>query len=177
MGTIIPPTLFGIDPDETWDYTPAAFRELPEAERPVFHLKAPDAALDQLMDDEASALFAAVRKSIPKDQIAELRALDAIKKDDRTEAQASRLDELNAAWNEAVVDAAAKSDRLDIQRRVLGFCVAGWSNLKTTRGKTLDRPKEDAKVVDSLSKALRAEIFLAIKQGMEITPEEKASLT
>lgn len=176
MGAINPPTLFGIDPDETWDYTPQVAQDLPEASRPVFRLRSPDAALDQLMDDEQSSLFNAVRKAIPRDQVAELRALDKIAKDDRTPEQQARLDALNEAWNEAVVDAAAKLDRLDLQRRVLGYCIVSWSNLRTARGKAVERPKDDAKVVDFLSPPLRADLLAAIKRGVDITPEEKASL-
>ena len=177
MGAITPPTLFGIDPDETWDYTPKIALDLPEDKRPTFKLRPPDAALDQLMEDEASALFAAVRKTVPADQVAELRALDKIPEKDRTPDQVARLEALNAAWSEAVVDAASKQDRIAIQRRVLGYCVIGWSNLLTPKGKPVERPKDDSKVIDALSKVLRADLFLAIKNGMEITEADKASLT
>jgi hypothetical protein len=176
MGTIIPPALFGIDPDETWDYTPASAVGLPEAQRPVFRLRSPDAGLDQLMEDEASTLYAAVRKTMGS-KIAELRALGDVLEKDRTDEQKAKIEALNAEWSEAFVDAAQKTDRTAIQRRVLGFCVVGWDNLCTPSGKAVLRPKDDAKVIDSLGKVLRADVFAAIKRGIEVTPEEKASLT
>ena len=44
----------------------------------------------------------------------------------------------------------------------------GWSNLLTPKA-PVERPKDDSKVIDALSKVLRADLFLAIKNGNEIT--------
>lgn len=175
MNPIIAPTLFGIDPDEIWHYTPEAFAALPEGKRPVFHLKAPDAALDQLMEDEQQKIFADARKAIGADKVAEMRALGKI--EDKTDEQKRRSEELDAAWMEAFIDAAQKTDRLALQRRVLGFCVAGWTGFATARGKAIAFPSEPSKVIDCMSKELRADIFAAIKRGVELTDEEKESLT
>lgn len=175
MDPIIPPTLFGIDPDEIWHYTPKSFEALPESNRPVFHLKAPDAALDQLMEDEQQKIFADARKAIGADKVAEMRALAKI--NEKSAEQNARADELDIAWMEAFIDTAQKTDRLAIQRRVLGACVTGWTGFATSRGRAIPFPSEPSKVIDCMGKELRADIFAAIKRGAELTEEEKASLT
>ena len=55
MGTIIPPALFGIDPDEVWEYIPKAARELPKESQPVFFLKSPDAAMVRTCSSDGSS--------------------------------------------------------------------------------------------------------------------------
>lgn len=177
MGTIIPPAMFGIDPEETWDFVPSAWRDLPKEEQASFALKAPDAGLDQAMEDEQSALVAAVRKTIPEKDRAEFRKLSAIAEDARTEEENARLAALDEAWSSAFIAAIEKTDRVAMQRRVLALCVAGWTNYRTKSGKLVAWPKDPQKIIDCLGPALRAEIFAAVKRGAEITSEEKASLT
>jgi len=172
---IIPPALFGIDPDETWPFVPAAARELPEVRRPVFHLKAPDAALDQLMEDEQQAIYTAARKAIGADVVAEMRMLGKL--ESPTDDQKRRTEELDILWMEAFIDAAQKADRVALQRRVIGACLTGWDNFLNKSGKPIQFPTDQAKVIDCLGKELRAEIFAAIKRGAELTDAEKESLT
>jgi|GEM_PF-4097227 len=176
MGTIIPPALFGIDPDETWDYIPEKARELPDDMKPVFILSAPDAALDQEMEMEESKVRKAVLSAFPSEEYAEIGALDKIPAKERTEEQVARHRELNHKWLLKWLEESNKVDSLPLMRKAFAKCVRGWKNVRTPR-KALDFPSDPAKVVDMLSRELRTELFLAIKTGMEVTPEEKASLT
>ena len=64
---------------------------------------------DQLMEDEASALFAAVRKTVPADQVAELRAPTRSRR--RTDPDQVARPKRSTPRGEAVVDAASKQDR------------------------------------------------------------------
>jgi len=177
MGTIIPPALFGIDPDEVWEYIPKAARDLPKEAQPVFRLKSPDAAMDHRMDSEETKVFNEARKALGKEKVAAMRTLQAVKEEDRTTEQKEGLEELAAAWVDAFTEAAENSGMASIQFDLLSACVAGWDNFRTASGKAIAFPSVAAKIPDCLGSRLRGELVEAIKKGIEITPEEKASLT
>lgn len=176
MGTIIPPALFGIDPDEVWEYVPEKARNLPEGQAPTFTLSAPDAALDQEMELAESALRRAVKDAFPADEYAEIVQIETTDKEKRTEEQNARYPVLLAKWVAKWSEEANKVDQLPLMRKVFAKCVKGWKNFRTPK-KELVFPSDASKIVDMLSRELRTEMFLAIKKGMEVTQEERESLT
>lgn len=173
MAPITPPSLFGIDPDETWNFTPP---ECEGMEDPiVIKLKTPDAALDELIEEEDMKIHLEARKAVPE-VVATLQRIEKIKPEDRTEDDKAAFAQANEAFILASVAAAEKVDRLALQRRALGACVVGW-NLKTRSGKPVEFPSKPEEIIDRMSKALRASVFAAIKRGATITKEEQVSLT
>lgn len=174
MAPITPPSLFGIDPDETWNFTPPECKGMEDPI--VIKLKTPDAALDELIEEEDMKIHIEARKAVPE-VVATLQRIEKIKPEDRTEDDKAAFAQANEAFIMASVAAAEKVDRLALQRRALGACVVGWSGLKTPSGKDAPFPDKPEEVIDRLSKALRASVFAAIKRGATITKEEQASLT
>lgn len=176
MGNAItPPELFGIDPDETWEFSPSLAADLPEEKRPVFTIKAPDAALGDIMAAADDRVATAARKACPEAArtIVELRAIPEEQRTlEQVAAHARALDEFSSAW----VDAGQKEDRAGIQRKVFAKCVLGWRNFRGRGGKDLGFPADPSRIVDYFPGALRGELFAAIQAGAVVTEEEKASL-
>lgn len=187
--SVLPPELYGIDPDETWEFTPKAYRGLPEADKLVVTLRSPDAALDHLIESEDAKIHAAVRKAIPEtiQALTRLsRKIDAARKangrPDLPEAecltpqeQAEREGSINA-WAAYFALESEKSDRVELLRRVFAQCITSIKGLCNRSGKPLI-VADPKKYIDALPKQIRVEIFEAINQGIQITSEEKASLT
>lgn len=177
MGSAITaPELFGIDPDETWDFVPTLSEGLPEQDRPVFTLRAPDAGLADLMalnDDKARA---EAHRACPA-EVVTINALRKIPEAERTEQQASDYAEAVAKFGEAWIAAAEKIDRVSLQRKVFAKCVTGWRNFRRKDGKELPFPADSSRIVDFMPGALRGEVFAAIQAGATVTDEERASLT
>lgn len=185
----LPPELYGIDPEETWAYTPTAYRTLPESDRFTLTLRSPDAALDHLMESEDSKIHSAVRKAVPvaiQTMSMLSRRIDAVRKaesnPDKPEDECLSAEEVLArqealtAWSVAFSEELSKSDRTELMRRVLGFCVVSWKGLKNRNGAEIKIPAA-SKIIDSLPKGVRLEVFDAIKDGVKVSQEEKASLT
>jgi len=176
MGNAItPPELFGIDPDETWEFSPSLAADLPEERRPIFILKAPDAGLGDIMaaaDDRAAR---EARKACPEAArtIVELRAVpEELRTPEQKEAHSRALDAFQSAW----VDASEKEDRAGIQRKVFAKCVVSWRNFRGRGGKDLGFPADPSRIVDYFPGALRGELFAAIQAGAVVADEEKESL-
>lgn len=177
MGNAItPPELFGIDPDETWDFTPPSAAALPEDSRPIFTLRAPDAALGDLMAAADERVATEARKACPE-AAKTLAALRLVPEKERTpeqaESHAKALEEFGNAW----VNAGQKEDRAGLQRKVFAKCVIGWRNFRDRRWRALPFPSDPLRIVDFFPGALRGDLFAAIQSGATVTDEEKASLT
>jgi hypothetical protein len=176
MGNAItPPELFGIDPDETWDFTPERAAHLPEEKRPVFTLKAPDAALGDIMGAADDKVAAAARKARPEaaKAIVDLRG---IKEEERTPEQSEAFARAMEDFSEAWIAAAEQEDRVSLQRKVFAKCVVSWRNFRGRGGKDLGFPADPSRIVDYFPGALRGELFAAIQAGAVVTDEEKESL-
>lgn len=197
----IPPELFGFDPEETWEYTPIGYRSLPKEKRLVLTLKAPDVALDHLMESEEAEMRRAVRAAVPE-AIATMNRLRIVAEKSRSvallnaqgdEAKAeieARMvpdllsDEQREEYSKAVeVWAGAvmaydekREDRFSVMRRVLGACVVSWTGLVTPKGKAIPRPESDADVLERLPKPVRAEVYNVLREGSRPTEEVMESL-
>jgi hypothetical protein len=197
----IPPELFGFDPDETWEYTPIGYRSLPKEKRLVLTLKAPDVALDQLMEAEESEMRRAVRAAVPE-AVATMNRLRIVAQKARAAALLNAQDDeakaeieertIPAMLNDEQRDEYAKAveawagaamaydekreDRFAVMRRVLGACVASWTGLVTPKGKAVPRPENDADVLERLPKPVRAEVYNVLREGSRPTEEVMESL-
>lgn len=197
----IPPELFGFDPEETWEYTPIGYRSLPKEKRLVLTLKAPDVALDQLMEAEESEMRRAVRAAVPE-AVATMNRLRIVAQKARDAAILNAPDDVAKAEVEArtipdlldgdqkdeysrAVEAWAgavmayeenREDRFSVMRRVLGACVVSWTGLVTPKGKAIQRPEKDADVLERLPKPVRAEVYNVLREGSRPTEEVMESL-
>lgn len=201
----IPPELFGFDPDETWEYTPIGYRSLPKEKRLVLTLKAPDVALDHLMETEESEMRRAVRAAAP-DAVTTMSRLRIVAQKSRAaallNAEQSELgdeakseieartipdllsEEQREEYNKAVEEWAGavmayeekREDRFSVMRRVLGACVASWTGLVTPKGKAIPRPENDDDVLERLPKPVRVEVYNVLREGSRPTEEVMESL-
>ena len=197
----IPPELFGFDPDETWEYTPIGYRSLPKEKRLVLTLKAPDVALDHLMETEESEMRRAVRSAVPE-AVATMNRLRIVAQKSRAAALLNTQDEAEKVeieartipdllseegkdeyakaveeWAGAVLAYEEKrEDRFAVMRRVLGSCVASWTGLVTPKGKVIPRPENDADVLERLPKGVRVEVYNVLREGSRPTEEVMESL-
>ena len=197
----IPPELFGFDPDETWEYTPIGYRSLPKEKRLILTLKAPDVALDHLMETEESEMRRAVRAAVP-DAVATMNRLRIVAQKARaaallnaqddeakaeiegrtipdmlSEEQRDEYAKAVEAWAGAVMAYEEnREDRFAVMRRVLGSCVVSWTGLVTPKGKAVPRPENDADVLERLPKPVRAEVYSVLREGSRPTEEVMESL-
>ena len=174
------PLLFGIDPDETWEYVLKGQRE--SKDPAVFTLKAPTMATAAKREDFLSRMATLANKECPE-AVKIARDNDGISAPgpDASKEDIAKYKRVEAAtkawltaWGKMVQDNA--SEERAISRLILLEGVAGWKGLKTQSGKPISYEKNKGRVHEVLRGAIAAEICNAISQGASLSEEEKVGL-
>lgn len=173
---IIPPEMFGFDPDETWEFSPAIAADLPVEKRPVFILRPMDAGTWDEMESSDQRAWQAVRKACPEAS-ATLQRVGRIPAEQRTDEDAKAFAEAVLAWEEAWVAETLKHDRIGLQRKLFAKYLIGWRNFRTRSGREIPFPADPLKIADCIPGKMRDELVSALKAGATVSDEEKASLT
>lgn len=189
MPDINPPLLFGIDPDETWDYVPKDCRAAKMTE-PVFILRPASLATSIKREALIAEITKEVRAAVP-DAIETLRdyekaggklaplpegATDAEKAEyaEKKEAIKKALEDWAAAWADAVTDRAAEEQA--ITEKYLSEGVAGWRGLPSPSGKMIDFEANKGRLTEVLRGKIASEICEAIAAGATLSHEEQVGL-
>jgi hypothetical protein len=179
MGTTTP-LLFGVDPDETWDYIPEAAREA-KLSLPSFTLRAPSLSLATKRASLLSKKRAAIRTEVPgvAEELSELFGDKWTKPaDDAAADLKAKFLELVGVWGKAwgKVTKDLEPEQTAIDAEYLSTCVAGWNGLQSRTEKDLDFGRLKDRIPEVLRGSLREEIIGAIDRGATLTLEENEGL-
>ena len=156
------PLLFGIDPDETWDFVPASVRGI--VNPPTFLLKAP--SLSASIKRERFLARAAEAANA-----AEPEAAKRIASGEETDND--RLAWLKA-WEKFVQDHA--DEEAEITALYIREGVAGWRNLPSRTGRPIDYEANKGRILEVLRGFIVTEICNAIAAGATLSNEEQVGL-
>lgn len=177
--SINPPLLFGVDPDEVWEFIPKAAREAKLDKPPVFRLQAPSLASTikreelirqrraaaLLLDPTALDDIAAITGGkMTIDPLPEGASEDAAR--EYVETCKAYLD-ANARWIKAWTDThAAFQEREEASdNQILSESVKGWENLPTASGKLIAFESVKDRIGFVLRGPLREEVVSAAVAG------------
>lgn len=189
MPNINPPLLFGIDPDETWEYLPKAVRAAGATE-PVFVLKSPSLAISIKREAFLSETTAAARAAAP-DALQVLRSLNATggklealpenatdaEKQEYSEKQESvkkALLDWATAWGNAV--SARSEEERAITEKFLSDGLVEWRSLSSSSGRVIDFAANKNRIMEVLRGSIVSELCEAIAAGSTLSQEEQVGL-
>lgn len=169
------PTLWGYDPKARYEFVPFVCRELPEEERVVFTLRAPNQRVCEEITRSEADLAREARKRAPE-AYAAFRKLAKKKLEELSEEESAEMVNARDQMDNAFSDAAEEFSAVPVMSKVLAFCVVGWKNFKNANGEELLLPEDRREIVDMLPHYVAKELFEQCKLGSTISPEEKTSL-
>jgi hypothetical protein len=177
--TSIVPLLFGIDPDETWEFVPEVARAAGQS-KSSFSLKAPSLSLATKREHLLSTKAAEIRAAVPglADQISEFFGKDWKLPADADESLKAQFIDLIGRWTRAWSDASKAHEKEEqaIDAEYLSTCVVGWDGLPSRSGKLLEFDRLKDRIPEVIRGALREEIIGAISKGATLTAEEHEGL-
>lgn len=183
------PLLFGVDPDETWDYIPEEARKIGQ-KTPVIILKAPSLAAavqrEALVSERRKATLA-----LDPAVLEEIKALTGGKyeldpppeglSDEDAQAYIEKVTQyvaLNARWAEAFAKTAPqfkeREEASDL--RILSESIVGWHELLTASGKMIDFEKVKSRIGEVFRGALRRELIDAAMAGTSVSEQDAEGL-
>lgn len=183
------PLLFGVDPDEVWEYIPEDARKIGQ-KTPVILLKAPSlstAVQHEALDSERRKATLALDPTV----LAEIEALTDRKykidplpagsSDEKAQAYIEKVRQfvaLNARWSEAYAKTAPQFKEREevIDLRILSESIAGWRELPTASGKMIDFEKVKSRIGEVLRGALRRELIDAAMAGTSVSEQDAEGL-
>lgn len=172
------PILFGVDPDETWSYTPKAVRGT--SQKTTFLLKPPRLALAVKREELSEAIAAKARAASPgaAESVLALSGKDGKALPDLTDEQKRERVEANVRWLDAWKT--AEKDHADAikasDEAILSECVVGWSDLPGPTGKPLDFAVLGPRLLEVLRGPIRAELVAAALKGASLSREDAEGL-
>jgi len=189
MPNINPPLLFGIDPDETWEYLPKAVRAAGATE-PVFVLKSPSLAISIKREAFLSEITASARAAAPE-ALQVLRSLNTTGgkleplPENATDAEKQEYAEKQESVKKALLDWAtawgdAVSSRADEERAItekfLSDGIMEWRGLTSSSGRVIDFSANKNRITEVLRGSIVSELCEAIAAGSTLSQEEQVGL-
>lgn len=187
--SITPPLLFGVDPDETWDYIPKAAKKA-GLSLPCVILKAPSLAAT-VQRDELISEWRKAALALEPTVLDEIAALTGGKfkiaplKEDATEEEAREYVErvkefsrLNLRWSEAheKVSPQFREREEAINLRILSESITGWRGLQSASGKAIEFEKVAGRLGEVFRGDLRDELIEAAVAGTFVSEADAVGL-
>ena len=177
--TAVAPLLFGIDPDETWEFVPEIARES-GLSRPSFSLKAPSLALATKREHLIAAKASEIRAAAPglADELTEAFGTDwKLPADSSDEVKAQfvgLIGRWTAVWK--TVSQAHEKEEEAVNADYLSTCIVGWDGLASKSGKALDFDRLKDRIPEVVRGGLREDIIGAISKGAALTSDDHEGL-
>lgn len=182
------PLLFGIDPDETWDFVPKAARDA-GLSAPVFVLRCPTLATSikreqflamvtkEAIVSSGDALdiyrrLGHLNDEAPKD--AETLAAWKAENADNLKSLADATTRWLRAWNEAT--AAHAEEEMTISAKYLSEGILEWRELVSSTGRVIDFSANKGRILEVLRGPIVSELCEALALGAQPTKEEQVGL-
>lgn len=177
------PFLFGIDPDETWDYIPLAVRGTEQ--KTGFVLRAPSLAAATKREQFLAEIAKAANEAAPGAskvirEAGAAQGLPPLAEDASAEEKAQRhavaeaMREWLKAWAEAV-EARADEERA-LTERYISEGLVGWHDLPSGSGALIDYEANKGRIFEVLRGEILTELCDAIARGATLSREEKVGL-
>jgi hypothetical protein len=175
----VAPLLFGIDPDETWEFVPEVARAAGQS-KPSFSLKAPPLSLATKREHLLSTKAAEIRAAVPglADQISELFGKDWKLPEGADESLKAQFVDLVGRWTRAWNDASTAHEKEEqaIDSEYLSTCVVSWDGFASKSSKLLEFDRLKDRIPEVIRGTLREDIIGAISKGAVLTSEDHEGL-